>query len=198
MRLIARFSAFLAAVVFIGASAIATAEAAIIPVGSDLQAEAAGATGSGAVLVEYDDVEHTLRIFANWTGLTGTTTIAHIHCCTSLPEVGTAGVAVTPGTLPGFPTGVTAGTYVSPLIDLDIAESFTSSFVSTFGGGTVAGALNALLLGMDSGTAYFNIHTTALPAGEIRGFLHRVPEPSSWTLLLLGLVAMAGVRRRRG
>lgn len=196
MRLTARFSGFIAAVFFFGASAFATADAAIIPFGSDLQAESAGATGSGSVLVQYDDVEHTLRIFANWTGLTGTTTVAHIHCCTSAPETGTAGVAVTPVTLPGFPAGVTSGSYVSPLIDLDLAESFTSTFLATPGGGTVGGAIGALLTGMESGTAYFNIHSSAFPAGEIRGFLHRVPEPSSWALALLGLVAIAGARRR--
>lgn len=191
-----RFSGFIAAVLFFGASASATAEAAIIPFGSDLQAEAAAATGSGSVLVEYDDVERTLRIFATWSGLSGATTVAHIHCCTSLPEAGTVGVAVTPGTLPGFPTGVTAGTYVSPLIDLDVAGSFTSTFIA-FGGGTTSGAINALLVGMESGTAYFNIHTSVFPAGEIRGFLHRVPEPAPWSLALLGLIAMVAARRRR-
>jgi MYXO-CTERM domain-containing protein len=197
MRLSARFYGFVAAVVFFGASAFATADAAIIHYGSDLQAEAALATGSGSVLVDYDDVEHTLRIFASWSGLSGTTTVAHIHCCTLLPQAGTVGVAVTPGTLPGFPTGVSAGSYLSPVIDLDLASSFTAGFLSTFGGGTVGGSIAALLAGMESGTAYFNIHSTAFPGGEIRGFLHLVPEPPVWTLALLGVVALAGARRRR-
>jgi MYXO-CTERM domain-containing protein len=196
MRL-TRFSGLIAVVLYFGAAAFATAHAAIIPFGSSLQAEAAGATGSGSVLVQYDDVEHTLQIFANWSGLTGTTTVAHIHCCTSVPETGTVGVAVTPVTLPGFPVGVTAGTYVSPLIDLDLAGSFTSTFLTGFGGGTVSGGLSALLAGMDAGTAYFNIHSTAFPGGEIRGFLQRVPEPASWTLALVGVLALAGARRRR-
>jgi len=197
MGLSARFYGFIAAVFFFGASSFATADAAIIHYGSDLQAEVAGATGSGSVLVDYDDVEHTLRIFATWTGLTGTTTVAHIHCCTSLPQAGTIGVAVTPGTLPGFPTGLSAGSYLSPLIDLDVAGSFTGGFVTAFGGGTVGGSIAALLAGMEAGTAYFNIHSTAFPGGEIRGFLHLVPEPPVWTLALLGVVALAGARRRR-
>ena len=196
MRLSARFSKFIAAL-FFGVSAFATADASIIRYGSDLQAEATGATGNGSVLVEYDDVEHTVRIFANWTGLTGLTSIAHIHCCTTTPLTGTAGVAVTPGTLPGFPVGLTAGTYVSPLIDLDLPASFTPAFLTTFGGGTTAGAISALLAGIESGTAYFNIHSTVFPAGEIRGFLHRVPEPSSLALALLGVAALTGTLRRR-
>jgi hypothetical protein len=180
----------------LGLSAL-TADAAIIRYGSDLEAEAVGATGTGSVVVEYDDVEHTLRIIANWMGLTGLTSIAHIHCCTPQPGSGTAGVAVTPGTLPGFPTGLTAGTYTSPLIDLDLASSFTTTFVNTFGGGTIAGATNALLTGMAIGTAYFNVHTSVFPGGEIRGFLQKVPEAGTLPLVLLSLAGWAGLRARR-
>lgn len=173
---------------------IATTNAAVIPFGTELGPEVAGATGSGSVRVEYDDVEHTLRIIADWTGLSGTTTVAHIHCCVAAP--GTVGVAVTPGTLPDFPGGLMAGSYVSPLIDLDLASSFTETFLNGAGGGTVEGATAALLAGMTDGTAYFNIHSSAFLAGEIRGFLHRVPEPGLLSLLLLGLVPLAAVRQR--
>ena len=38
---------------------------------------------------------------ASFSGLSGTTTVAHIHCCTASPGTGTIGVAVTPVTLPG-------------------------------------------------------------------------------------------------
>jgi hypothetical protein len=173
----------------------ATANADIIKFGTALGPEVTGATGGGAVVVDYDEVEHTLRIVADWTGLSGTTTVAHIHCCVVPP--GTAGVAVTPGTLPGFPVVVTGGSYVSPLIDLDLAASFTTTFLNGLGGGTVEGARNALLAGMTDGTAYFNIHTNAFPAGEIRGFLHRVPEPAMLSLLVLGLVPLAGAGLRK-
>src|SRR5690606_9403165 len=59
-----------------------------------LAPEVAGSTGSGHVTVVYDDVAQTLAIEALFTGLTGETTVAHIHCCTTPP--GTAGVAITP------------------------------------------------------------------------------------------------------
>jgi hypothetical protein len=48
-----------------------------------------------------------------------------------------------------------------------------------------------------AGEAYFNIHTTANPSGEIRGFLVGIPEPSTLALFGSGLVGLATLRRRR-
>lgn len=195
MSIATRLARLAAAAAFVWTAAVPTADAALIRFGSDLGPETAGASGSGSVLVEFDDVALTLRITADWSGLSGTTTVAHIHCCVVPP--GTAGVAVTPGTLPGFPVGVMAGTYDSPLIDLTDPTSFTAAFLNDFGGGTTDGATMALLAGMSGGTAYFNIHTTAFPGGEIRGFLHKVPEPGTLALALVALVGLIAARRLR-
>jgi hypothetical protein len=54
-----------------------------------------------------------------------------------------------------------------------------------------------LLAGALAGTEYLNIHTQVVPGGEIRGFLTRVPEPSSLALLGAGLAALAGTAWRR-
>ena len=189
-----RLARLIAATAFACASALTSANAAIISFESELTPEVALATGSGSGLVEFDDTDNTLRISSSWSGLSGTTTVAHIHCCVAPP--GTVGVAVTPGTLPGFPVGVTAGDYVSPIIDLDDPASFTGPFVTNFGGGTIAGAIAALLAGMGNGTAYFNIHTTNFPGGEIRGFLQKAPEPATLTLILLAGAGLLALRRR--
>lgn len=156
--------------------------------------EVNGATGTGQAAFSLNG--SLLSISASWSGLTGTTTVAHIHCCTAQPGAGTIGVAVTPGTLPGFPVGVTAGSYAT-VIDLSVATNWTTGFVNNFGGGTLAGAQAALISGFENDRAYFNIHSTAFPGGEIRGFIAPVPEPATLPLLGVSLLALGAVARRR-
>lgn len=181
------------ALALVSAGAAAPASAAIYVFSSPLTPEVALATGSGLVTVTFDTDLHTLGIVANWAGLSGPTTVAHIHCCVAPP--GTVGVAVTPGTLPGFPTGVTAGNYAIEL-DLSSDATYTTAF-RTANGGTAAGAEAGLLTGLQNGQAYFNVHTTAFPGGEIRGFLAAVPEPEAWAMMILGFGVLGTAMRRR-
>jgi hypothetical protein len=149
--------------------------------------------GTGFAIVDIDTDAHTMHVQAGFSDLLSPTTVAHIHCCT-LP---TAGVATTTPTFPGFPAGVTSGTYENTF-DLEEASSYRAGFITDNGDGTVAGAEAALMAGLLAGNAYFNIHTTQFPAGEIRGFL-QIPEPGMIGLLGLGLAAaFAATRRRRG
>lgn len=152
-------------------------------------------TGTGTSTVTIDDVANTMLVEVNFSGLTGTTTASHIHATTALGFTGTAGVATQLPTFSGFPLGVTSGTY-SNLFDLLTATTYNPSFV-TANGGTVAGAESALLSAIGSGRAYLNIHTTAFPGGEIRGFLVAVPEPATWGMMLLGFGAIGLAFRRR-
>lgn len=149
--------------------------------------------GIGDVVVLFDTDAHTLLIHADWSDLVGTTTVAHIHCCVDPP--GTVAVAVTPGTLPGFPVGTTDGTY-DVVLDLTLAATYTGGFLGS-SGGTPAGAEAALLEGLLDGRAYFNIHTTFSPGGEIREFLALVPMPGTLALLVAGLAGVGVALRRR-
>ena len=141
-------------------------------------------TGNGTVI--YDDANHTLGVQLSFSGLTAGTTASHIHAPTSSPLTGTAGVATTTPTFQDFPLGVTSGTY-SRTLDLTSASSYNPSFI-TANGGTTGSAETALAAAIAGGDAYWNVHTTAFPGGEIRGFLVPIPEPSA-----LALTSVAGL-----
>jgi hypothetical protein len=161
-----------------------------------LAPEAVGATGTGSATVIYDDAAHTLSITTGWSGLSGNTTVAHIHCCVATAGTGTVGIAVTPGTLPGFPTGVQAGNY-SVTLDLTNPSTYTASFLTSFGNGTAASGEAALVAGLNTGISYLNIHSSTFGGGEIRGFLTPVPEPSSAAPLAGVLCVAAGIAARK-
>jgi hypothetical protein len=153
--------------------------------------------GTGMATLLVDDVLNEMTLHVDFSGLVGTTTAAHIHCCTMDPQTGNAGVATTVPTFSMFPLGVTAGTYDTTL-DLLSADSYNPAFV-TANGGTLASAEAALLAGLASGSAYLNIHSSTYTAGEIRGFLIAapIPEPGNLAMWGLGMVALVGAGRWR-
>ena len=123
--------------------------------------------GSGSATVTWDTVTNQMTVNVAFSGLTSGTTASHIHCCATAPA--NAGVATTVPRFPGFPTGVTSGTYLHTL-DLTDAGSYNPAFVTSHGG-TTASAKAALFAGMLAGQSYLNVHTTNFPGGEIRGVL---------------------------
>ena len=101
-------------------------------------------TGSGLIII--DSTANTLNIVSEtFSGLTSGTTASHIHCCTAVAGVSTAGVATQVPTFSGFPLGVTSGSY-SLLFDMTQASTWNLAFI-TASGGTPAGAEAALVAG---------------------------------------------------
>lgn len=151
--------------------------------------------GAGVAVVTFDLDTLMMRVQAGFNGLTGNVTMAHIHCCTAPP--GNVGVATPTPSFPGFPAGagVNFGFY-DQTFDMSLASSYNGAFI-TGNGGTVGTALNAFVAGLDAGRAYFNIHTSVFPGGEIRGFLQPIPEPETYAMMLAGLALVGWMAARR-
>ena len=152
--------------------------------------------GIGLADVIVDDTANTMRVIVSFGGLLGGVTASHIHAATAVANTGTASVATQTPSFIGFPTGVMSGSY-DHTFDLTLASTYRAGYI-TSNGGTAATAALALLSAMAAEKSYYNIHTTAFPGGEIRGFLRNVPDAASTALLLaLALGAMGGFTRRQ-
>jgi hypothetical protein len=155
---------------------------------------ASTATGYANVLFDLD--AHTMEVFVSFQGLSAPNTASHIHCCTTVPGVSTAGVATSAGTFTGFPSGTTSGLY-DHIFDMTQTGSYNPPFLNNaVNMGSTAIAEQTLFDGLVAGRAYLNIHSSNFPGGEIRGFL-QVPEPLSLSLFGVGLAGVAVLRRKR-
>jgi hypothetical protein len=184
------FATFLAGAVLASGSA----RAATLWTGDLLGSNEVPPTGSPATgFVSVSLLGNQLTVDLTYTGLTGgNPAAAHIHCCTAPGS--SIGVAVG---FPGFPATL-SGTYIHTF-DLTDPTVYTSAFFNNAvfgGGGTVAGAEAALIVGLDAGHAYANIHNGMFPGGEIRALL-TTPEPSTLLLLSAGILIFAGKTRRK-
>lgn len=156
--------------------------------------EAVGATGTGTGTVTFDTAINTMLVDLQFSGLSGNTTASHIHGPTANPFTGTAGVITTVPSFPGFPLGVTSGSY-NQLFDMTLASSYNPAFITNNGGSPLS-AFAAFNSAAAAGRTYLNIHSNRFPGGEIRAFLNPVPEPSSIALTGIGLAMLAYGRHR--
>lgn len=153
-------------------------------------------TGSGYGTAEYDAMTNMLTVHVEFSDLIANAQDAHIHCC-FVDRITSPNASVALGfTTAGFPFGVTSGIY-DHVFDMGLNATYTNGFRNGPGGGTANGARDALLAGMTNGHAYFNIHTSFRPGGEIRGDIFAVPEPSSLLMLACGMAAIGFARRNR-
>jgi len=134
-----------------------------------------GSPAAGFVVLTVNLDLAIMRVRADFTGLQGDVTAAHIHGGTDFPLQGLANPATQVPTFLGFPSGVSEGTY-DHTFSLGEADTYNPAFIHA-AGGTVGEAYNDLVNSLDSATMYFNIHTTAYVEGEIRGFL--LPTPTA-------------------
>jgi len=136
-----------------------------------------GSAGVGTATVEIDPVSHTIHITTDFSGLTGISSVAHIHAPTVDPMSGIADVAIP---LIGFPAGSTSGNY-DMILFLNQDNTYSTEFLAA-NGQSATQAEAALMQAIAEGRAYINIHSDIYPNGEIKGFLaDSVPvQESTW------------------
>lgn len=126
-----------------------------------------GSPGTGFGVVVLNDAQTQITVDLSFSGLTAPATAAHIH-----------GPAL-------------AGVNAAVLFPLSGVPASTSGTVPT-----QTFAINATQVGqLESGLFYMNVHDAVFPGGEIRGQLSEVPEPTTVSLISLGLGSLLVLRR---
>jgi hypothetical protein len=170
-------------------------------------------TATGSALVTLDDTLFTVTTDVTWSGLSGPADRAHLHfapvgvsrsfadpdtwffheviddptvpCFASVcaPATGTSHDVLQLAVDNGYGAGIALGLFADPSAD-------PSSFIDSFAN---------LILALNLGDIYIDMHTELYPSGEIRGQLGvaAVPEPSTWAMLIVGFAGVGFMAYRR-
>ncbi len=172
-----------------------------------------GSTSSavGNAVVTLDDTLFTVTTNLTWTGLSGPADRSHLH----FAPIGVSRSVADPNTY-FFHEVLDDPARTVLNCNLDFTDCVPPSGSSTdilqlgvdngYGAGLALGfatdSFADLILALNQGDIYLDMHTGLYPSGEIRGQLSpaaAVPEPSSFALASLGILFMACLWRfRRG
>lgn len=163
-----------------------------------------GGPGSGIAILAYDTqgtvslLDDTYDFAMSVFGLTGGTggraaNAFHIHGAASTTENGPVRVALDGPLFTALNSGSTLLVGGSNIL----APSIAATPATGVNQGYPAMSFLQMLQG---GLAYVNVHTSANPAGAVRGQLIQVsavPEPSTYAMFLAGVAALGLLARRR-
>jgi len=158
-------------------------------------------TATGIAVVTLDSALFTVTTDLTWTGLSGPADRAHLHSGLAghiSDEVFFHDVLYV--AWPGDPQGPTV-TCAWGTFGICVPESGSSHDVLQLSANDGYGYPNfaSMVDAFMNREIYIDVHTQLYPAGEIRGQLAPVPEPSTWATMLLGFagLGLAGYYRAR-
>jgi hypothetical protein len=143
--------------------------------------EAPSSPGSGYATVTVNSSLDLISYTLTFGNLSSDATMAHIH----FGGPGTSGPILLwffPPTLTPTPTAP-SGSYSGTWTPANLSSQSQDPSITTF---------SELFSAMTSGNTYVNVHSVNFPNGEIRGQLVMVPEPASFLLVGVILLALAG------
>lgn len=165
-------------------------------------------TATGSALVTLDDTLFTVTTDTTWSGLSGPADRAHLH----FAPFGVSRSVADPNTY-FFHELINDSTRTVLNCDLVYPDCVLPSGSSTdvlqlavddgYGAGLALGfatdSFADLILALNQGDIYIDMHTAIYPSGEIRGQFGpaAVPEPSTFALLALGIMLATFPRRSR-
>jgi hypothetical protein len=160
---------FVCAAAFLSASLPAAAQTLHATLEGYQEVPAVSSAASGSFRAKIDKNAGTIYYELEYGGLQGTATMSHIHVGQQGVNGGVS-VWLCQSTINPAPVAVAASVPTCPGTGGNVNGMLTaSSVLGPAGQLIVAGEFDELVAALRAGVTYVNVHTTAVPAGEIRG-----------------------------